>query len=304
MNKLNKRFLSSLIISFSCLLTSQAFAFDQYVTVKFKKPVTKKFIQELNEMTNTTVEKALPANAYKLKIGGVANKSTLDKYSEFFLLMKNIENVSPLPKDKIADKINPYYYLNISPDGSQSGTQNAQTSSQQSPQTQTTLVPDELIVKFNQDAMPDDIENINKNLGGDVTFQQSSNSYKVKLPEYVSSDYALGFYGNNRLVESVEQNKVTKPVASNDTTTKSGLTQQSGVALALPLTGRDIKVTFKIGKEEIGMKWFNEIFGSELVEKKGYHTFILRFPSNANPKFIARALKASPLISSAEVSSD
>ncbi|MBC7475847.1 MAG: hypothetical protein H7263_16305, partial [Candidatus Sericytochromatia bacterium] len=95
MNKLNKRFLSSLIISFSCLATSQAFAFDQYVTIKFKKPVTKKFIQELNQMTNTTVEKALPANTYKLKIGGVSNKSTLDKYSEFFLLMKNIENVSP-----------------------------------------------------------------------------------------------------------------------------------------------------------------------------------------------------------------
>ncbi|MBC7474053.1 MAG: hypothetical protein H7263_07145, partial [Candidatus Sericytochromatia bacterium] len=150
-----------------------------------------------------------------------------------------------------------------------------------------------------------DIENINKNLGGDVTFQQSSNSYKVKLPEHVSSDYALGFYGNNRLVESVEQNKITQPVSSTDTKTdKGGLTQQSGVALALPLTGRDIKVTFRIGKEEIGIKWFNEIFGSELVEKKGYHTFILRFPSNANPKFIARALKASPLISNAEVSSD
>lgn len=307
MSNLKKSFLLSSITGVF-LLSNSAFAFDQFITVKFKKPVTKEFIQELNKMTNTTVVQNTANTAYKLKLGGVANQATLDKYSEMFLIMKDVQAVSPLPKEKLDDKLNPFFYMNISPDdsGNQQNNQSSGTQSNTDSQANNNMqpVPDELIVKFNKDAAQEDIDLLNQGLGGNITYMKDSDSYKIKLPESVDNDYAMNFYGNNRLVESVAQNEVAvqnQPQAQNN---QKKANVQSGVAMALPLNGRDVKVTFKIGKQEQGLKWFQDIFDAQLVTKRGYQTYTLRFPKEINPKFAARAVKACSIVQSSEVVSD
>lgn len=367
MNNLKKYFFVSSISSIF-LLSSNALAFEQFITVKFKKNVSKEFIQEINSMTNTKVDKKLSNNSYKFKIGGVANKSTLDKYSEMFLIMKDVETVSPLPKDKIDDKINPFLYMNITQEQeTNSNTNNNVTTNNQdnslmnqvkdnpAPSTQTTTntsttvdenelkttqiyndvqsdlppledisgnpvqspnpntnepqilmqpVPNEFILKYRKGTSQEDIDLLNKGIGGNATYNKDTDTYKLTLPDYVDDSYAMSFYNNNQLIESVKQNEVKVDKKNQTTTKQNGANVQSGVAFALPLNGRDVKVTFKIGKQEKGVKWFEDVFDARIVSKKGFQTFTLRFPNHINPKFAARAVKACSIVQSSEVVSE
>lgn len=356
---LKKSFLLSSVASVF-LFSNSAFAFDQFLTVKFKKNVSKEFMQELNKMTNTSVSKNLGKNSYKLKINGVANQSTLDKYSEMFIIMKDVEDVSPLPKEKLDDKINPFFYMNINPDTQQQEEQaktqtqsdekgllnqvkdNPATSTVDESELRTTqifndtqsdlppledingnpvnpstqypvpgpnepqikTVPNELILKYHKGVSQEDIDLLNVGLGGTATYDKNSDTYKLKLPDYVDDSYAMSFYNNNQLIDKVSQNTISVSPQAQNSNKSGGVNAQSGVALAIPLNGRDVKVTFKIGKQNEGLKWFENAFGAKMVSKKGFQTFNLRFPANVNPKFAARAVKASPIVQSSEVVSD
>lgn len=348
-----KSALISSVTALSCFISTNAYSFDQFITVKFKQNPSKEYIQELSKMTNTKVEKNLGNNTYRLKVQGIANKSKIDQYSEMFLIMKNIQSVSPLPKEKIADQINPYYYMNISPNNPNANQNNQNSNGQNSTTTNNTQInsdgtnttvaqsnnqtitttqgstqpqtnnqvqtpaspepqilmqpiPDELIVKFNKAAPAEDVQLLNQGLGGgsNITYLKDTDSYKVKLPESVSQEYAMDFYQNNPLVESVKQNEIKVDPAKAEQKKQDGLNVQSGVALAVPLSGKDVKVTFKIGKSEEGYKWFENAFGAQMVTKKGFHTYVMRFPGNINPKFAARAVKACPIVQSSEVVSE
>lgn len=355
MSKLKKFFFISSIASIF-LFSSNAFAFDQFITIQFKKNVSKEFMQELNKMTNTKISKNLGNNSYKLKIGGVANQSTLDKYSEMFLIMKDIESVSPLPKEKADDKINPFFYMNITPEQEDdskkevvnstdnqdkslisqvkdnntnetkidenelrttqifndvqsdlppvediSGNQVNPIITQNDPQIKT--IPNELIVKYRKGTSQEDIDLLNKGIGGTATYNKDSDTYKINLPDYVDDSYAMSFYNNNQLIDTVKQNEIREEV-NNTSNTKKINNTQSGVAFAIPLNGRDVKVTFKIGKQAQGLKWFENVFGAKMVSKKGFHTFNLRFPNQVNPKFAARAIKACTIVQNSEVVSE
>ncbi len=329
MVNLKKTYLISSITSLSCFISFNAYSFDNFITVKFKQNPSKEYIQELNKMTNTKVEKNLGSNTYKLKVQGIVNKTKLDQYSEMFLIMKNVVKVSPLPKEKMDDKINPFYYMNINPnnpnsskDKNSSPEQNNQSvqsnnevnqdSNQVNNETQILTtpkmqsVPDEFIIKFNKGTPQEDIDLLNQGfgVGGNITYQKNNDTYKVKLPENVNEDYAKDFYQNNPMVESIKNNEIQAPITKTDEKKQDVETVQSGVALAIPLNGRDVKVTFKIGKSDQGYKWFENTFGAEMVTKKGFHTYVMRFPNNVNPKFAVRALKACSIVQSSEVVSE
>lgn len=353
-----KSFLVSSVASIF-LFSNNALAFDQFLTVKFKKNVSQEQIQELNKMTNTKISKNLGNNSYKLKINGVANQATLDKYAEMFLIMKDVEEVSPLPKEKVDDKINPFFYMNITPqqeqpEQTQTETQsdekglfnqvkdnpavgtvdenelrttqifndtqtdlppledingNPSTNNQQYPipapnEPQIKTVPNELVLKYHKGVSQEDIDLLNMGLGGSATYNKETDTYNIKLPDYVDDSYAMSFYNNNQLIDKVSQNTIKVTPQAKNSPKGAGVNIQSGVAVAIPLNGRDVKVTFKIGKQNEGLKWFENAFGAKMVSKKGFQTFNLRFPANVNPKFAARAVKASPIVQSAEVVSD
>lgn len=237
-----KKFLFSLsLVITTNLITLDANAFDNFITVKFKKIPSTKFIKNLNKMTNTTVVKLEPPATYVLEPSGIPNKYTMDRYSELFSIMKNVLSVSPVPKDKLDDKINPHFYINNS-------TQDNSVSTKANPDTTNDSIANSDI-KNNQEAQNDST--------------QSQNNDK-----------------------------------------SSSTTNQSGVIASFPITGRDVKVTFKIGEEKEAMEWFNEVFGTQLVSKNGYSIYILRFPGNINVKMVVRALKVCSSVSNVEISSD
>jgi hypothetical protein len=227
MKNLKKLLFSVSLILSANVITSNAFAFDKYITIKFKNIPSVSFIKELNKMTNTTVTKSEKSGTYTLKLNGVANNDTLDRYSELFSIMQDVVSVSPVPKEKIDDKVNPYYYMNNSTQEN-SGTNESQPEAQNNPAT-----PDQPNVQA------------------------------------------------------------------------SSATNQSGVITSFPvINNRDVKVTFKIGEEQEAMNWFNEVFGTQFVGKKGFSSYILRFPGNINAKMAVRALKVCPSVSNVEVSTD
>ena len=191
--------------------------------------------------------------------------------------------------------------MNITPNKKAQDNKNTQNTNTQ-PQMQP--VPDELIVKFNKNTPAEDIQSLNQGLGGNVTYMKDTDSYKVKLPDYVDNEYAMNFYQNNGLVESVKQNEIAADPKAAEEQKESDVNVQEGVALSIPLNGTDVKVTFKIGEEEEGYKWFEDVFGAQMVSKKGFHTYIVRFPENINPKFAARAVKACSAVQSSEVASE
>jgi hypothetical protein len=300
-----------LLLSLSLVLGSNIFmpaahAFDQYLTVKFKGTPPASFLKELNKMTNTTVSKTVQPGTLVLKINGVANNDTLDRYAELFSIMQDVSGVSPLPKEKTDDKINPYYYMNNSIQNQQvAGKQNQQT--QLSPETQ--IINNELIVKYNDNVPEDEITFINNQIGGTSTFVPESNSYIVRLPEDYDPDTAISVYENSGRVQSVEHNTVTvnppaQPQDPQNPNNYSASGNQSGIITTIPLTKRDVKVTFKIGEEQEAMTWFTTVFGSQLVSKKGFSTYILRFPDNINVKMVVRALKVCSSVASVEISTD
>lgn len=232
MKNLNKFLLSLSLIFTANLITLDVNAFDKFITVKFKNLPSAKFIKDLNKMTNTTVIKSKTAGTYILKLNGIANNDTLDRYSELFSIMQNVVSVSPVPKDKPDDKINPYFYMNNS-------TQDYSVTTQATPSAQN-----------NQDTT-----------------------------------------------------NVTPPGSA--TNNFSSATNQSGVITAFPVVNsRDVKVTFKIGEEEEALNWFNEVFGTQFVNKKGFSSYILRFPDKINVKMVVRALKVCPSVANVEVSTD
>jgi hypothetical protein len=305
MKNLNKFLLSLSLIFTSSLIQLDAQAFDKFITVKFKTAPTDASIKELYKMTNTVLVKKEAPATYILKLAGIGNNDTLDHYSELFTIMQNVANVSPVPKEKTDDKVNPYYYMNNS-------LQNSSVSKNNSNEAQNTeetrIINDELIVKYYSDVPDDQISIINNFVGGETTLIEGSDSYKVKLPENIDPDTAISIFENSGKVESVEQNKVT---VKNDAAAQapandkySASSNQSGIITTIPLNKRDVKVTFKIGEEQEAMNWFNDVFGSQLVAKKGFSSFILRFPENINPKMVVRALKVCSSVASVEVSSD
>lgn len=297
---IKKVILSSLVSIFFSL---PVFAFDQYITVKFKSDLDKKQLEYLNKMTDTSISKVLGKNKYKFKIERIGNKDTLDKYSELFSNMKNVENVSPVPKQKIGDKYNPVLYMNETKTLKETTDLNNKNNQPQD-YTITTVVPDEIIVKFNQDSSLEDIKTLNDYLGGSVTYQKDSESYKVKIPEYMDYDYAKNFYENNKLVKSVERsvNTTTKKAEVSKTNVEGVTKNTTGLVAALPIAETsEIKVTFKIGQEDDGYNWLNENFGLELVSNQGFSTYILNVPKNVNIKALSRGLKVCPFISSSEL---
>lgn len=287
---------SSLLITFTA---QNAFAIDQFITVKFRKAVSQQFIKEINSMTKTTLEKKIDANTYKFKIIPPATSSIVDRNAELFSIMQEVQKVSPLPKEKYEDKINTFYYMNNS------------VNQQKTPQKEdivndpeTTLIPNEATVKFKQGTEQEEIDIINSSLGGEAIYDKTSNAYKIKLPETVDLDYAKNFYENNRYVESFQQNTetITKDVPKNDSNTSTSINSNEGITTTMPIAPNDVKVVFKIGKGDIGLKWLEEHFGAEVVSKKSFNSYLLRFPSYVNPKKAARALKACTMVSSSEPS--
>lgn len=294
-----KKLVSASVILNLCLSFS-ANAFDHYITVKFKNNVSEKYIQDLNKMTATTVEKAISKSTYKLHIERVSNADTLDKYSEFFALMKNVSSVSPVPRQKMADKINPSFYMNNSTNDKKST-----TTESIAPISEVKEIPDEIIVKFNKDTPAEDVKALNNSLGGVATYQKDTGDYKIKIPDYVDYDYAKNFYENNRAVDSVSKSTVTiipKAQTTNNNTNSKYTKETSGVATSFSvLDSTEVKVSFKTGEEEIGYNWLNENFGAELVYKKGFSTYILRFPNNMSVKALARSLKVCSSVLSSEI---
>lgn len=293
-----KKLFSTAIVVNLCFSLS-ASAFDQYITVKFKNNVSEKYIQELNKMTATTVEKVISKNTYKLHIERVSNNDTLDKYSELFSLMKNVSSVSPVPRQKVADKINPNFYTNTS-----TNEKKATSTNSVEPTSETKDIPDEIIVKFNTDSPVEDVNALTSSLGGVATYQKDTGTYKIKIPDYVDYDYAKNFYENNPLVSGVSKSTITETKKAQTTNNSNSKYEKStsGVSTSFSLLdSTEIKVTFKTGEEEIGYNWLNENFGAELVYKKGFSTYILRFPNNLSVKALSRSLKVCSSVLSSEI---
>ncbi len=301
MKKLKNILLATSLIFTSGFFQLNANAFDQHITVKFKKPVSAKFLEKFNQMTDTTVVKVVPPATYKLQISGIANKDTLDRYSELFSIMLNVESVSPLSKEKISDKVQSYLYMNTQAEDDK---QEKDKTPEENTQV-TQVVPDELIIKFNKDVSPEDIETLNQSLGAEIIYQKETDSYKVKVPEHMGNEYVTNFYNGSGLINSIEQNKiVTTQKNAAPQVNKPAPKTKSGVITAIPLnTGKDIKVTFKIGQEK-DLEWFNQIFGTQLVSTQGFSSYIIRFPGNINSQLLVRALKVCPSVSHVEISSD
>lgn len=291
--------ISSLLVSISA---PSAFAIDQFITVKFRKPVSQEFIKEINSMTKTTLNKKIDANTYKFKIKPPATSDILDKHSELFSIMQEVQKVSPLPKIKYEDKMNNFYYMNNSVNQQQTPKSGDVTNNLD--QDETKMLENEATIKFKQGTDQEEIDIINNSLGGQVSYDKNSNSYKIVLPETVDFDYAKNFYETNRYVESFQQNSETikKEATNPDAPVTTTLNSNQGVSTTMDLSPNDVKVVFKIGKGDIGLKWLEDHFGAEIVRKKSFNSYILRFPSYMNPKKVARALKACTVVSSSEPS--
>lgn len=296
--KIKKIVFSSIILSSLFVIPAQAF--DQYITVKFKTSLDKNYLEELNKRTGTSVSKIIEKNKYKFKIEKIGNNELVDKYAELFSYLKNVENVSPVPKQKIGDKFNTVLYI-------QNEIKSTKTIDNKKEPTETTVdnvVPDEIIIKFNQETSLEEIKNLNDSFGGQISYQKETDSYKIKIPEYVDYDYAKNFYENNRLVKSINESITTstikKPIPANPPKVTSK--DSKGLISTLPITETsELKINFKIGEDEEGYKWINENFGAELVHIKGFSTYIVRIPSNINIKALSRGLKVCPFISSVEL---
>lgn len=305
MKKIFRFFTALIIISTLTFFSTNAFAFDYFVWVKFKKEVSKEFLSNLKKMTETDISQKIGTATYKFEIKRIGSKDLIDRYSELFSIMNNVESVNPLPKEKVSDRINPHFYINMSVQEIKNINNN--TSGKQEVQdTQPQYAADEYIVKFNKDASQEDVLILNNGLGAEVIYQKETDSYKIKIPDYMDQEYVSNYYGNNRLVESIEPVKIintpgpsSQPSVLNQKQEFSS--NQSGIVVSFPLTGKDLKVTFKTGEEENGVKWFNEFFSSQIIEKKGFSSYILRFPPDINPKVIERALKLCPSVSNVQI---
>lgn len=318
-NLLKKISVSALIWSF---LAYGANSFENQITVKFKEKVTPEFISLLNKMTNTKVIQKINNNTYKFEINGIVTRSSFERYAEFFMIMRNVNDISPLPKINPDDKFNPVLYINLpdyskkknekktTPEQNKSKSDNVNNDEINEFSTTPETIPEqgmtsgnEFIVKLNKEMLPEDIETLNNSSGAIVTFQKDSESYKITIPENVDPEYVQNYYKNNSNVLSFEP--VVSPVNSENKTNQTETTKTNNQAImaAIPLNGRDVRISFKPGEEET-VKWISQNFGAKLVAKKGFNSFILRFPDYINPKMAARAMKACNSILSAQVVSD
>lgn len=97
------------IVIFICWLMSiqQSFAIDQFITVTFNNQVNEKFLQVINLMVGTTIYEKQGEFKYQLKIPKMRN---VDEYAELFSALAYVKEVSPLPKQKWEDNIEPMVF--------------------------------------------------------------------------------------------------------------------------------------------------------------------------------------------------
>jgi len=304
-----------LFISSTFFLSNYSFAQinQDKIKVFFKEKVDIKFVEKVSKIISTNFIK-INDTEYEFRINKIVTKDLLDKYSEFFSIMKNVKSIEPLPSIKSYDNINSNIYIrNDLP--KYSSNQNIANTEKNEDNSNNNLddlfsqpVNKEYNIKFKENVSNEDIENLKLLSGAKFEYDDKNKLYKVNIPEETDLDYTLSVLRNNEIIDSfspVENKNISNK--TNDNVEKQAKTNEisnlnNGIITTIPLNyQKDIKISFESDREN-DIKWVISQLDGRILSKKGFNSFIVRFPSNVNPYMVIRAMKVCSGVISVQLS--
>ncbi|GIW21455.1 MAG: hypothetical protein KatS3mg068_0462 [Candidatus Sericytochromatia bacterium] len=307
------------LLIYLILIPSIAIAQVGHDTVKvtFINKVDINFLNKITKLTSTKFKK-LNDKEYEFKIDRIVTKDLLDKYSEFFSIIKNVKEVTPLPSIKSYDNISSNIYIrNDLPKYNQENKENKDNEENiiEENKENTDLFSQplnkEYTIKFKDNINSEDIDNLKLLSGANFEYDDKNKLYKVNIPEETDLDYTLSVINNSDLVSSFEPVKNNLPTSNNNDNNNQNKNEvknelsnylNSGIVTNIPINyQKEIKISFETDREE-DIKWIIEQSNGKILYKKGFNSFIVRFPDNINPYMVIRAIKVCSGILSVQLS--